>query len=197
MKTKLQAMKRVLALLLLIIPYLSYSQSKPVAAQDSTCELNSIIDQINNSLNDAESELNPIKIKKAEIEFEIVYDKSGGGGFKIFAKASKMWEKEYSSSIKFSYEPPKPDTLLNGFVKSDFNFSDALRKAVIDAAKMYSSAKKIGTLEKNSFEVKIAFSLNNTSEGGVEFEIWGIGIDISGAIGKKVVHTITLEFGEE
>lgn len=197
MKTKINAMKRVLTILLLVIPYLTYSQSKSAVAQnDSTCELNRIIEQINNSLQDAKSELKSIKIKKAEIELEIGYDKSGGGGFKIFAKASKKWEKEYSSSMKFSYELPQQDTSLNGFVKSDFNFSKTLSKAVIDAAKMYSSSKKIGVLEKSSLEVKIAFSLNNTTDGGVEFEIWGIGVDISGAIGKKVVHTITLEFGE-
>lgn len=59
------------------------------AANAQDIELNEVISKINTSLNQAQNGLVGVTLTGASVTFETISAKTGGGGFKIFVKASK------------------------------------------------------------------------------------------------------------
>lgn len=152
--------------------------------------LDSIVQLINRSLMEAQADLEGTTLTAATITLQVVQAKEGGGGFKLFAKASGKWSKEYSSSITYSYkEIPEPTE------KSLVKFENNLTKSISSAALEFkNSTMAISGLKKDSFTIEIAFAVKKAGGGGIEFEIFGIGLDISGEGSNKASHKIKLVF---
>jgi hypothetical protein len=163
------------------------AQKSPKAPPAETVELKDVIERINAALAEAQKSPEAASLLSATIKLETAYDKSGGGGFKVFAKASRKWAKGASSSVTYKYSTPITITSLE-------SKNDELVAIIKDAAKNFKNNSSIAGLEKDKFEIEIAFSVTKTSSAGVEFEVYGVGVDISGDSERKVAHTITLEF---
>lgn len=163
-----------------------------------TFPLESMILIINNSLDRANEQLNSevLNIKTAEITLKTSYDKSGGGGFKLFVKASTKWELEKANTMKFVYEKAdKTNPKSVEFFNNEKVFEENLTNAIVSAANQWKKATKtVEGLSKSKFTVEISFMVKNIKEAGIEFEIFGAGIDIGGDYEKMAVHTISLTF---
>lgn len=179
-------MKKIILFVLLALSFSqTIAQEKKSAEND--VELNKVIERINFSLKQAQNELVGIALTEASVTLETISAKSGGGGFKIFVKASKKWSKEASSSVTYSFGPPQK-TEEKALVK------DQLATIIKNAAEQYKKSIPIETLVKNSFEVEISFSLKNTTEGGIEFKLFGIELEGGVDFEKTVFHKIVLKF---
>jgi hypothetical protein len=165
------------------------SNSKEKSEQESP--INEIVDLINKSLEKAQGSLSDIKIQEAEISLKTSYTKNGGGGFKIFLKASKKWEVENANTFTFTFD--KVSTPKEGLEKS--GKQDYLTTALIDAAQQWKTLNNtISGLKKKNLSVEVSFTITKTSEGGIEFELIGVGVDVSGKLENSAVHTIKLTF---
>ena len=183
-------MKNLLLAISLIFTSAVYGQENKA----ETLPLNSIITTINNSLDKANENLETKKldIKTAEISLKTSYVKSGGGGFKLFVKASKKWELEKASTLTFVYEKPTEKSLELVQVT---DFAEKLTSAIVDAATQWQNATTtINGLSKSTFSVELSFLVKKVTEGGIEFEIWGAGIDLGGEYENTAVHEISLTF---
>lgn len=166
--------------------------TSPIKEEIKTYPLESIITIINNSLDKANEELTgeDPKIEKTKITLKTVYDKSGGGGFKLFVKASKKWELEKASSVTFEYK--KVDKKMK--ISEEKIFEKNLTNAIVSAANQWKKAQEITGLSKSNFIVDLSFVVINTIDGGVEFEIWDAGINLFGKYRKTAVHSVSLTF---
>lgn len=101
-------MKKIILILLAIVGFTSptFSQ-KGSAPKDQSAELNDVIDRINAALSEVQKTADIPKLNSATVKLETTYDRSGGGGFKIFVKASRKWAKGSASSITYKYEAPQ------------------------------------------------------------------------------------------
>ncbi len=175
--------------LLLVVLAFGYSQSfaQKKNPNESEVELNKVIERINSSLKQAQNELEGITLTEASVTLQTISAKSGGGGFKIFIKASKKWSKESSSSVTYSFGQPEK-TGEKALVK------DQLATVIKNAAEQYKKSIPIGTLVKNSFEVEISFALKKVTEAGIEFELFGVELEGGADFEKTVFHQIALKF---
>jgi hypothetical protein len=166
--------------------------------QKETIPLDAMITIINNSLDKANERLSTssLDVRTAEITLKTSYDKSGGGGFKIFVKASKKWELEKANTMKFVYE--KADKINEKSVEFFDNkmiFEKNLTDAIVSAANQWQkTTASVDGLSKSKFSVEISFMVKNITDGGIEFEIWGVGLDIGGDYENTAVHTVSLTF---
>ena len=155
--------------------------------QIETVDLDKVILGINEGLERAQGSLVGLQIESAEVTFKTVRDKEGGGGFKLFAKASKEWQRENASSVTYKFQKPKKEKAM------ELVQSNALAAALAAAGDQYlKSAGEIDGLEKDGFTIVVSISVKNSNAGGVEFEIFGVGVDAGVDWSKKVVHTIKL-----
>ena len=186
-------MKNLLLILILLTGTALFAQDK-----SETFPLESMIKIINNSLDKANERLvsKNLDIKTAEITLKTVYDKSAGGGFKLFVKASKKWELEKASTMTFEYEKVNKTRQKSiEFFNNKEVFEENLTNAIVGAAtQWYNTSQTVTGLSKSKFSVEISFSVKNVTEAGIEFEIWGAGIDLGGDYEKTAVHTISLTF---
>ncbi len=181
-------MKNLLLAISLIFTSAAFAQEK----KSETLPLDSIITIINNSLDKANENLEAknLDIKSAEIALKTSYVKSGGGGFKLFVKASKKWELEKASTLTFVYEKPTEKS----FVEIT-DFEEKLTNAIVEAATQWQNATKtINGLSKSTFSVDLSFLVKKITGGGIEFEIWGVGIEAGGDYKLTAVHEISLTF---
>lgn len=172
-----------------------HAQSNSASDITDTLPLDLVIQTVNNSLKEASEDLSGISLESASVTFKTILDVEGGGGFKLFAKASKEWSKETSNSVTYNFA--KPSRLkLKSFLQPEFiKLQDDLTEAVINASSQYrNSIAQIDGLQKKDFTVNLAFSVTKNTSGGFDFEIFNIGIDTSGGFGKTVSHSISLKF---
>lgn len=202
-------MKKITYLLIIFVltSLSTFAQKKPTnppIIKTETFELNNVIAKVNESIIEATKriddskqinteEQNSLKITDAEITFQTIYDISGGGEFKLFARASKKWELEKTTTMTFSYSTVKNLTSEKNFIKE--TFEEHLTKAIVTAAKQWSlSSGTILGLSKEKYNVEVSFMVKKSSGGGIEFEIWGIGADLSVDSENSAVHTVSLTF---
>ncbi|WAC42234.1 trypco2 family protein [Pedobacter sp. SL55] len=185
-------MKRILFFLVISGMLVGGSHAQQQKDDIETFELKEIVSLINNSLEKASKELDVSmqpKLQSAEITLSTIYNKTGGGGFKIIAKASKKWQLERSTTLTFSYEKNNNKGLLT------LSFEVHLKDAVVAASQQWAGASTgVTGLSKKEFSVELSFSLKKSGSGGVEFEVWGIGIDASVDVDKTVAHKVKLTF---
>lgn len=168
------------------------------AEEKETIPLEAMITIINNSLDKANEQLSTtaLDIRTAEITLKTSYDKSGGGGFKIFVKASKKWELEKANTMKFVYE--KADKINKKsveFFNNEKVFEQNLTDAIVSAANQWQkTTATVEGLSKSKYSVDISFMVKNITTAGIEFEIWGVGLDVGGDYEKTAVHTVSLTF---
>lgn len=160
-----------------------------------TAPLNDIVKLVNNSLDKAEKDLvdSKVKIDKAVIKLETAQDFTAGGGFKIIIKAGADYSRERATRMTFEYTTPPAIENKDVGVKPR-KFEKKLVKAIKEAAKQWKGAKDIDGLVASSFTVDLAFTVKLEGELGVEFEVWGVGVDLGGEGSKSAVHTISLSF---
>jgi hypothetical protein len=168
-----------------------YKLSNPSETTEEESPLDEIVSIINKSLEKAQNNLKGIQIESADLTLKTSYSKQGGGGFKLLLKASKKWEVENANSLTFRFEKVSPAT--ENYEK--FRKLDYLTNALIDAAKQWNNLKKtISGLKKKNFSVEVSFTVKKNTEGGIEFEIIGVGVNVEGSLENTAVHTIKLTF---
>jgi|GEM_PF-1114189 len=190
--------KNTLLIILLIITFSANAQKRQQSSKSVVLELSSVVDLINRSITQASKELSKtetkLKIKEAAITLETVYDLSGGGEFKLFAKASKKWELEKTTSITFSYSSEEKSNSKSG-TSSPMAFEQNLTNAIISAAKQWKqSTGTITELIKDNFNVEVSFMVKKSTGIGVEFEVWGVGADLSVDNENSATHKVSLTF---
>lgn len=172
----------------LIIPFIILMAfSSQFAFGQDTLNFQTVVNQINESLEQAQKELVGIELKSASVTLSVIASSQKGAGFKIFGKGSAKWSKENSSSVTLNFKKI-PASTKKSFITS------ALTQTIINAANAYKETKDIKGLSKEDFNVEISFSASRTGTAGVEFELFGIGFDGSGERGKSAVHKINLTF---
>lgn len=161
----------------------------------ATMDLGDVVKEINTGLGLANADLQAkgLEISEAEVTLQTMRSTEGGGGFKIFVKGSKKWHLEKASSIKYSYA--KDSVMALSSEKATESLHQALRAAIATAAAQW---KKMGTeipgLKQESFTVEVSFGLTKTTSGGVEFEVWGVGVDLEASKEFSATHSISLTF---
>ena len=172
-----------------------FSQPNTVNNDTDTLPLDLVIQTVNNSLKETSETLKGVSLESASVTFKTILDVQGGGGFKLFAKASKEWSKETSNSVTYNFKKPQNLSLKN-FQKQEYKqLQDDLTKAITNAANQYTnSIAQIDGLKKEDFTVTLSFSVAKNTSGGIDFEVFNIGIDASGGFGRKVSHSISLKF---
>jgi hypothetical protein len=187
---KSKNMKQLFTVFVLLLSILTYAQN-----DTETGSLQSMVNLINASLDATSDSLDKIDVNltKAEITLETAYDRTGGGGFKIWFKGSKKWNKQRSSSITYTYKKPVNNKI---FQPESFRKTEAhLIQAIFVAAGQWAQTKaSVNGLEMSSFTVEIAFTVKNINSAGVEFEIVGIGFDGGVDWEKSAVHKVKLTF---
>ena len=99
-----------------------------------------------------------------------------------------------------NYDSKGAVTCLQGetLIKKNFikeTFEEHLTKAIVTAAKQWSlSSGTILGLSKEKYNVEVSFMVKKSTGGGIEFEIWGIGADLSVDSENSAVHTVSLTF---
>ncbi|MBF6643917.1 hypothetical protein [Chryseobacterium indologenes] len=194
-------MKKLFLIILLIVSNLATAQKT-----SKTIPLDSMIEIINGCMINANTQLSkrgfPLKkveIKSAEISLTTSYDASGGGEFKLLVKAGKRWELEKTNTMKFVFEKieksEKSGQKSFPDLQNKIKFEKSLTNAIISAADQWqNSTQSITGLSKSEFSVEISFMVKETTSAGIEFEIWGIGVDSSADYENSAVHTIALTF---
>jgi hypothetical protein len=184
-----KSMKTILLSTCLVFTLFSYAFAQKGSGKKNEFNLEDITGKINKALIDAQSNLQDVDLQEASITLENVVSVTKGGGFKIFAKASKKWTKESSSSVTYNFTPAKSLTAEKNL--------DNLAKSIIDAVENYKKLKDnpISKMAATSFELEIAFTIKDNGSGGVEFELWGISVDAGIEQEKSAVHKIKLKFG--
>ena len=187
--------------MLLIVSNLATAQKT-----SKTIPLDSMIEIINGCMINANAQLSkrgfPLKkveIKSAEISLTTSYDASGGGEFKLLVKAGKRWELEKTNTMKFVFEKieksEKSGQKSFPDLQNKIKFEKSLTNAIISAVDQWqNSTQSITGLSKSEFSVEISFMVKETTSAGIEFEIWGIGVDSSADYENSAVHTIALTF---
>jgi hypothetical protein len=188
-------MKKSISILTLLLGTLTLFAQQD---KNETFPLEAMIAVVNNSLEKANERLSAtsLDIKTAEITLKTSYDKSGGGGFKIFVKASKKWELEKANTMTFVYEKAeKINEKAVDFFDNKKVFEKNLTTAIVSAASQWQkTTATVKGLSKSKFSVEISFMVKDITDGGIEFEIWGVGLDIGGEYEKTAVHTVSLTF---
>lgn len=187
-----------LIIIFLLSSFSIFAQQEANFIKPEVFDLKSIITIVNKSITDASKKLKDnqtnLKIKEAEITVQTIYDLSGGGEFKLIAKASKKWELEKTTTLTFSYSTAE-NTIPKSASKIPVSFEKKLTDAIISAAKQWKeSTGPIIGLEKDKFNVEVSFMVKKLTGGGVEFEVWGIGGDLSIDNENSAVHTVSLTF---
>lgn len=167
---------------------------QPIAGEagTKTADLKSVIALINESLKIAEKDLQKhnVTLSEAEITLTTISEKSGGGGFKIFAKASGKWYKEITNTVTYKFVTPKvsPDEKLS---KTTTRFAEA----IVNSAAAYRLTGDLAKLVKDGFEQEISFSIKAEKGAGVELELFGI-LEIEGGVDftNTVEHSAKLTF---
>jgi hypothetical protein len=185
-------MKKILLIICLMVSLPSFSQTEK--SRKDTFPLEQVIKVINNSLVKATDSIGS-KLKGAKITLATTYDKSGGGGLKFFVKAGKEWENTKTISMSFEFEKPKKTIQLVESINKSGDFEENLFNAIIDASNQWQNISNFVTgLDKKEFTVEISFIAKSKTTGGIEFEIWGIGVDGAATYEKTLGHTISLTF---
>lgn len=187
-------MKKLLSIISLVVAISSQAQAQ-VNNGFKTYELDSMITKVNNSIKKASEKLGTdLTIQSAEITLKTVYDKSFGGGFKLFVKANHSWELEKASTLTFYYtELQKNEKKSEEKIKEAFE--DNLTNAIVCVAEQWKNTSvPINGLKKDNYSVEISFIVTKNSTAGIEFEIWGVGLDSEGTYETSAVHTISLAF---
>lgn len=74
-----------------------------MANKTEAVELDIVVKQINKSLSHAQGNLDGITLEEGSVTLETIAAQSGGGGFEIFVKAARKWEKETSNSVTYNF----------------------------------------------------------------------------------------------
>lgn len=191
--------KSTYLIIMLLLSSLSiFAQEEPTFTKPEMFDLKSIVTIVNRSIIEASKKLKEsetkLKIKEAEITLQTIYDLSGGGEFKVIAKASKKWELEKTTTLTFSYSSVE-EIILKGKSKIPVSFEKKLTDAIISAANQWKeSTGTVKGLSKEKFNVEVSFMAKKLTGGGVEFEIWGVGADLSVDNENSAVHTVSLTF---
>lgn len=157
-----------------------------------TADLKSVIKLINESLKIAQADLEKHRLLLSEAEITLVTatEKSGGGGIKIFAKASGKWSKEITSTVTYKFAAPN----VSADEKKAFT-PTAFAKAIVSSAQSYRDAGPVAQLIKDGFEQEISFSIKAENGVGVEISLFGL-VEIEGSadLTKTVAHSAKLTF---
>ena len=156
---------------------------------DDYGDIDAVVKQINKSLSLAQGSLNGITLQGGSVTLETIATQSGGGGFKIFVKASRKWQKEASSSVTYNFSKPGVSAL-----EISADQPDQLAEIIKQTTEQFKKTMTIDGLVKESFEVEISLSIKKVTELGVEFELFDVGFDVGGDMEKRVFHKITLKF---
>jgi len=178
-------MRRINILKIAFITFLILSSN--LSFGQDTLSFQNVVNQINESLEQAQKELVGIELKSASVTLSVVASSEKGAGFKIFGKGSAKWSKENSSTVTLNFKEIPASNKKSGI-------TSALTQTIINAAEAYKETKNITGLTKEDFDVELSFSASRTGIAGVEFELFGIGFDASGERGKSAVHKINLTF---
>ncbi|HQV38932.1 MAG: hypothetical protein IPL81_10110 [Flavobacteriales bacterium] len=196
-------MKKLLTMLVLTLcmAMAVQAQKQPAAKTDGieTRGLDEVVQEVNIGIGLAREDLkaNGLEISTAEVTLKTIRSTDAGGGFKIFVKASKKWQLEKASSVKYSYAKMESLVAMDS-TKGKEKLHEALRKAISASAAQWKRASSaIQGLEKNSFTIEISFGVTKSTSGGVEFEVWGVGLDLEGSKELTASHSISLTFKSE
>jgi hypothetical protein len=192
-------MKKLISILALFLfattPTMAQKSGSEKTSSIATMELGDVAKAITEGLGLANATLQAkgLEISEAEVTLQTVRSAEGGGGFKIFVKGSKKWHLEKTSSIKFAYA--KDSVMALSSEKGKESLHQALRAAITTAAEQW---RKMGTeipgLKQDSFTVEVSFGLTRTTSGGVEFEVWGVGVDLEASKEFTATHSVSLTF---
>lgn len=152
-----------------------------------------IAEIINASLIEAKPSIDKynVLLTGAQVTLKTTFNKQAGGGFKIIAKGNYNISSEKINIITYSYKLPKDSCIVKNIEDVCEELKSSIEKAAMEFG---SNLTQVSGLEKESFSVEVSFAVSVNKGGGVEFEIFGIGLDLSGDIDKAAVHKIKLTF---
>lgn len=132
-----------------------------------------------------------VEIESADISLKVSREISGTGEFKVLIiKPSASYTNSHSTTVTYSLVK-KPSVGGNNKLAKD----DRLKDLIVASAKNFNDLRgTIGPLTKDSFGLDIVFSVKWEAGIGIEFDLWGIGADLSGATGKEIEHEMSLKF---
>jgi hypothetical protein len=189
-------MKKILFITLASLVLASCNPTRKIKINELPT-LNNVVTEIQMEYEKALKELQAnrvtaVEITDAEITLKIAKESTAGGEIKVLiGKATK--ERTVSASTSVTYLLTK-DANKTGSGKKVF-VDQKLKDVIVAAAREFSSLDvAIGDLVKDSFNVDIIFSIQNTKGGGLSFEIQNVGADATGSWSRTVEHGMTLTF---
>jgi len=193
----LRIMKKLFFSILALSMFLPVILAQKTGIPSKSLALDTVISEINKSLVLAQNKLENFEILSAEISLQTSKEIKGGGKAKFFVKAGHTWESGNTVTMVYIFSPPNQQEFIkaNDRVKP---LSEKLAEAITEAAiEFNSSQNKIPGLAKEKFKISLNFTITDNSEGGIEFEVFGIGIDTGVSYNKERSHNVTLEFGKK
>lgn len=184
----------------LIILCIIFIQCETPQERIQTLPLKQVVEIINTSLENTNTELEKDNhhISNATITLKTIYDKSAGGSFKLFIKASHNEDLSNASKFIFQYKKDRQgktidnsNTQYTGSNLFENELTNAIKSAVNDWQETQIS---INGLSKNTFSVDLAFTVKTNTKGGIEFKVCGTDIGANAECGKTAMHTISLCF---
>jgi hypothetical protein len=185
--------------LLLIILFIS----TPIYAFQSTntndVTVDSVIPVINEALVLAQTSINSgqLIIESANVTFQTVLASSETAGVNLWLiNTKRTWSREQTSTMVFKYGKPKPkaqnkSNFMEEVVEKNV---ETLKDIIVNASTLYTQMGNVNELVKKGFDVSLSFKVSTDDDGGLEFEILGIGANFSGSEANTLVHTIALSF---
>jgi len=165
-------------------------------AQKNGNEENSVVLQkALNELKEVTSEVASSGMIEGTFEVSIKLNNvvSSDSGFELnvlFLKFKKSKKQSYDNSFTTKYK----FNAVKRFASKPYSFEQNLAKAITSGIQTYQSVKS-GDLEKNGFNITLAFTLSKSLSGeGSGVIVKPITIGASKSRQKKVIHTVTIDF---
>ena len=181
-------MKNILITLALLLSFGLYAQKKSL----EVASLDQIVGMIDEAVLNAEVD-GKVQLTDAEVSLKTVKSGTASGGFSFLIKASSS--KEIENSVQFTYRFSIPEGDEKSLSLNMSKVENSLSEAIASASAEWTSIKSsVKGLEKKDFTVALSFIVTKNASGGIEFEVFGAGINLDGKYKNSAIHTITLTF---
>jgi hypothetical protein len=194
-------MKKLITLsaIMIILSLLSFTSNSKVSRKkvpkmlDVNLVFAKVYDDIAKALSDPKVDKELIKLSSIDLEFSTTTSLEGGVNAKIYVLAGSYSRGlTHSNKTKFTIGDLS-EAKADSKYKPDY---DKLTKYIINSIVSAQSIKSIDSYGLKEFEIEVEYTISQSAEGGVEFEIAPITAGLSVKASKEITHTITILFSK-
>jgi hypothetical protein len=142
----------------------------------------------------AEADNNTLKLESIDLSFSTTTTYSVEGGVKMWVVSGK-YSRKSSTSKKAVFTFTQDENVKKALTEDPQ--IQGFKKYLISVIKSTENIQKIEKFGLSEIEVEVEFTLNKSSEGGIEIEILPVTPSLSGSRERELAHSISMKFKKE